>query len=256
MNDRPDLEPTLEVGSGFVAYPDVDPIRLDSHLLGRAICAVLAAADPDLPIVQIEEHKLGVRVVCTDRHSLLWAWVPEPSGDGWEATTSSGPTIPPPLDHEPQSVWAVSDPDGRLAWWATSFAKAKWAKARPKDHVAIVRGYDVDPDGAQTLDPELDKRLTRFAHDDVSVTRGEHDPYDWRQIARSVDQARPVAELGGMAILGGRLQQAGKLGAYAADQNVRVRLVSTAARGQPGGRLLRLDIVGCPVVSGFLLGTD
>jgi len=238
-----DIDPGPEPSGFTLTGPQFE---LDAVHLARAVAATLTAVDPDEPRLQLETFPDGLLVVGTDRYSLLTAWVPWPTGGGWEATQNLGDPRPA-LDAEPTGIYTAVDDDTTLARWCAHYGKASRAKDKPKERVTIELG-ELD-----TEQPVLSADLTpigvRFGGDSMSTvlpaTRGDG-AIDWRIFARQVDSAPPAA--GHIAIGGNRLAQLGKV----ANAIGHERTAKLHTRELAAGAVTVVEFAGFPSVSGFI----
>jgi len=221
-------------------FPIVDVSARRFALAWRAVQAA-ASTDPDRPALYrttlIERHVDGIRLVSTDGHLMLWAWVPAADADDAPA---------PDLDEAPWSEVLVADPSGlpaALAKYLAKSTKLGGGSFDRKSPVTLAVGVFDDRPNEPTLGGELDRPgliITAFNETVVAPVVGHAFP-DWRTIARHA----PVKSAAKVGIAGRYLA---RLGGITTDDMGGVWLTML---GQKNG--IAVSIPGDPHIHGRVM---
>lgn len=239
-------DPQRELSAADATFSREGGVELDAYHFARAAGAVLAVCDE--PTLQLEIFDgEGILIVATDtaRLSLLRAWVPLPDDDGWKATSEiAGPG--PGLDEKPDlTVTAALGPIGVRV--LAELAKPKRAKYNAKEHLTVEWGEQIDG-GKPTLGGDLKPRIVRFVTDEGTFPAPDpQNPFDWRQLARDVEDGGSAVLDYGQRISGDWAIAFGKIAnALGTERDL---LISPARLGdQP---FTRVRVPGFPAVRGF-----
>lgn len=225
--------------------PELPQWDLPAFRFSRALLAVMAATNPDEPIVIVEEYEDGIQLIGTDRGSLLVSWVGYLDG-GDDEYPSDGPR----LDEQPAGVWMLGDYAKVAAGWANRYAKRKRYTDHPNERVQLVFGK-VNHEDHPTLSDEFTQRACRLSGAEVSVVLTEligQTPPDWRKVWTDVlEHGRPTED--SVAMNPARLSQLGKLAAMAPE----TRVLLTTLRIADGGRVMLVAVPGNPPVDGIVV---